>query len=154
MTQRRYAEVQPWMLFALPLAIAVPIIAAILLGGPTVAFPVAALVAIVIVTIAIRLQPRRARAPSSPTAVEGDWRAAAARRFAVSAMIAVAGIVVGVATTGTASIIGWGVLAVGLTLAVGLVFLEVGYSEDRARAEERRRPGRRAPPGRDASHAR
>jgi hypothetical protein len=68
MPRRRYAEVQPWMLFAFPLAIAVSIITAILLGGPIVGFPVAVLVAIVIVAAAIRMQPRRQRRAAPPAA--------------------------------------------------------------------------------------
>jgi hypothetical protein len=51
------------MLFALPAAIAVPIIAGILLGGPMLGFPVAAVVAILIVGVAIRMEPRGAAAP-------------------------------------------------------------------------------------------
>src|SRR5436190_10401438 len=50
---QRPARIQPWMLFALPGAIAVPIIAGFLLGGPMLGFPLAALVAIVIVGVAI-----------------------------------------------------------------------------------------------------
>jgi hypothetical protein len=156
MTRRRYAEIPAWMLFAFPLAIAVPIIAAILLGGPLVGFPVAMLVAIVIVGVAIRMQPRRRRAATEVPAAAANrgWRRAAAVRFAVSAAIAVAGLVVIAATGDTASIIGWGVLAVGFTLAVSFVFLEIGYSEDRARAAERRRRRRAPPRGRGARHAR
>jgi hypothetical protein len=144
------------MLFAFPLAIAVPIIAAILLGGPLVGFPVAMLVAVVIVGVAIRMQPRRTRAAAEvpAAAANGDWRRAAAVRFAVSAAIAVAGLVVIVATGDIASIIGWGVLAIGLTLAVSFVFLEIGYGEDRERAAARRRPRGALPRGRGARHAR
>ena len=63
----------------------------------------------------------------------GGWRAAAARRFVLPLLIAVVGIVLVIATSGTANIIGWGVIAVAITVAISLVFLEVGYSEDRAR---------------------
>jgi hypothetical protein len=155
MTRRRYAEVQPWMLFALPLAIAVPITVAFLLGGPILGFPVAMLIAVVVVGVAIRMQPRRRRAAAEvpAAAANGGWRPAAAR-FAVSAAIAVAGLVVIVATGDPASIIGWGVLAIGLTLAVSFVFLEIGYSEDRARAAERRRRRRAPPNGHGARHVR
>jgi hypothetical protein len=52
--------------------------------------------------------------------------------------IAVAGIVLIAAWSGVVRIIGWGVVAVAITIALSLVFLEVGYSEDRARARERR----------------
>jgi hypothetical protein len=65
-----------------------------------------------------------------------SWRRAAARRFAVAAAIAAAGIVVIVASSGTGRIIGWGVLGVGLVVAISLVFLEIGYSEDRERARD------------------
>lgn len=37
---------------------------------------------------------------------------------------------------GTLRIVGWGVIATAVTVAISLVFLEVGYSEDRARAGE------------------
>jgi archaellum biogenesis protein FlaJ (TadC family) len=155
MTRRRYAEIQPWMLFAFPLAIAVPIIAAILLGGPIVGFPVALLVAVVIVGVAIRMQPqrRRAAAEAPSVAADGGRRTATAVRFAASAAIVVAGIVVIVATGDTGSIIGWALMAVGLTLAVSFMFLEIGYSEDRARAAERRRERRAPPPGGGAGQA-
>jgi hypothetical protein len=62
-----------------------------------------------------------------------DWRRAARRRFLVPLAIAVVGIVVIVLTSGTARIVGAGVLAVAVTVAISLVFLEVGYSEERAR---------------------
>ena len=145
MGKRGYAEVKPWMLFAFPLAIAVPIIGAMLLGGPMLGFPVAALVAIVIVGVAIRKQPaaQRASMPKEP-----EWQpAAAALRFAAPAAIVVAGAVVIIATGGVARIVGSGVLAVGVTLALSLVFLEVGYSEDRAREDEQRRRRRSRPHG-------
>jgi hypothetical protein len=67
-----------------------------------------------------------------------DWGPAARRRFLVPAAIGVAGIVVIVATSGVARIAGWAVLAVACVIAVSLVFLEIGYSEERARARERR----------------
>jgi hypothetical protein len=68
----------------------------------------------------------------------GDWRVAAARRFVVPLVIAVTGIVVVVVTDGTARIVGWGVIAVAVTVAISLVFLEVGLSEDRDRARDER----------------
>jgi uncharacterized membrane protein YccC len=75
-----------------------------------------------------------------------DWRRAARRRFIVPAVIAIVAVVVGVLTSGVAQIVAWGVFAVALTIAISLVFLEVGLSEDRARAaeeaERRRRPPR------------
>jgi hypothetical protein len=147
MGHRRYADVAPWMLFAFPLAIAVPIIAGMVVGGPMLGFPVAALVAIVIVGVALRKQPETQR---RATPKEPRWRPAlAARRFAVAAVVVLAGAGVGIAGSGVVGIIGWGVLAMGLTLMLSLVFLEVGYSEDRARAAEqrhRRPPGPRATP--------
>src|SRR5919198_1267651 len=146
----RYAEVKPWMLFAFPLAIAVPIIGGFLLGGPMLGFPLAALVAIVIVGVAIRKQPAEQRAA---TPKEPRWQAsAAARRFAAPAVIVVAGAVVIIATGGVAGIIGWGAVAAGLTLALSPVFLGGGYSEDRARAEERRRRARTRSQGPRPTH--
>jgi hypothetical protein len=91
------------MLFALPAAIAAPIIAGILLGGPMLGFPVAAVVAILIVAVAIRMEPRewrRARRPGSARlgspgapydAADRGWRRAAARRFLMPVAVAVAG---------------------------------------------------------------
>jgi hypothetical protein len=69
---------------------------------------------------------------------ERDWRAAAARRFVVPLVIAVVGIVVVVVTDGTARIVGSGVIAVAVVVAISLVFLEVGLSEDRERARDDR----------------
>ena len=66
----RPARTPPWMLFALPAAIAVPIIAGILLGGPMLGFPVAALVAILIVGVAIRMGPMGGAAPAASEALE------------------------------------------------------------------------------------
>jgi hypothetical protein len=51
--------------------------------------------------------------------------------------VAVAGIVLIAAWAGVVRIIGWGVVGVAITIALSLVFLEVGYSEDRARARRR-----------------
>jgi uncharacterized oligopeptide transporter (OPT) family protein len=67
---------------------------------------------------------------------ERDWRTAAARRFIVPLVIAVAGIVIVLVTDGTARIVGWGVVAVAVVVAISLVFLEVGLSEDRERARD------------------
>jgi hypothetical protein len=157
--QQRRAEIKPWMLFALPAAIAVPIIAGILVGGPVVGFPVAALVALVIVAVAIRLEPRARRRTAArtdardhalaapPDTGDHSWRRAAARRLLVPLLIAAAGIVLIAAAAGTVNIIGWGVLAVAVTVAISLVFLEIGRSEDRARAREERAGGRRRPRG-------
>jgi hypothetical protein len=68
-----------------------------------------------------------------------DWRRAAARRFVVPLAIALVGLVVILATSGIAEIVGGGVVAVAVTIAVSLVFLEVGLSEDRERDERSRR---------------
>lgn len=137
------------MLFAFPAAIAVPIIAGFLLGGPILGFSFAVLAAAVITAVAIRMEPRgwrriarRAEASAALEPAHGapyddrdrGWRRAAARRALVPFVIAVAGIVVIVAGEGTTRIIGWGVLAIAITLAISLMFLEIGYSEDRARA--------------------
>ena len=125
------------MLFAFPLAIAVPIIVAFALGGPMLGLPVAAVVAIVIVGAAIRMRPAGQRGDAFG---RSSWRAAGTiRRFALTAAIVVAGAVVFAATDGTVRIVALGVVALGMTLGLCLVFLEVGYSEDRARADERRR---------------
>jgi F0F1-type ATP synthase assembly protein I len=74
---------------------------------------------------------------------EHDWRRAARRRFIAPIVIAVIGVVIGVATDGVAQIVGWGLFAVALTIAISLVFLEVGLSEDRARAAEEAERARR-----------
>jgi hypothetical protein len=124
------ARLPTWMLFALPAAIAVLIVAAFLLGGPAAGFLVAALVAAVILIVAVRGELR----PPG----DGGRRAAAARRFIAPLVLAVAGVLLVALTTGTARIIGWGVIAAAITVAISLVFLEVGYSEDRARAREAR----------------
>lgn len=153
MKAQRPAKTQPWMLFAFPAAIAVPIIAAFLLGGPVGGFLVASLVAVVVVGVAIRMEPRtsRAAAPRSqdvfgtersapaPDGIdERHWRRAAGRRLLVPLVIAAIGIALMTTTSDTVSIIGWGTFAVAITVAISLVFLEVGYSEDRARAREER----------------
>lgn len=52
-------------------------------------------------------------------------------------MLLIAGLVVVIAAGGaTGQIVGWGIVGVAATIAVSLVFLEVGYSEDRERARE------------------
>lgn len=69
-----------------------------------------------------------------------DWRRAAGRRFLVPLAIAIAGIVVIAVGSGTVEIIGGGVVAVAVTVAISLAFLEVGYSEDRARERDEHGP--------------
>ena len=134
--------IQPWMLFALPAAIVVPIIAGILLGGPVLGFLVAGLVAVVVVGAAIAMPPRGAttgREPAPPAGAEDrGWRRAAALRFLVPLVIAAAGIVLIAAGDRTVSAIGWGVFGVAITVAISLIFLEIGYSEDRDRSREQR----------------
>jgi hypothetical protein len=111
------------MPFAFPAAIVVPIVGGLLLGGPAVGFVVAALVALIIVVVAARLKPRGQDVPPEPpTDEERGWRRAAARRFALPVLIAVAGIVVVAVASGTARVIGWGVIALALTVAMSLVF--------------------------------
>jgi uncharacterized membrane protein len=70
--------------------------------------------------------------------MKGDWRAAAARRFAAVLVLAVAGAVLALATTGTWRVVGWAAVGVAVTLIISLFFLEVGYSEDRARSRDPR----------------
>ncbi len=69
-----------------------------------------------------------------------DWRRRAARRAMWPLLIALAGFVVVLfGKDGTLGIIGWGIVGAGVTVAIALVFLEVGYSEDRERAAEAER---------------
>lgn len=68
-----------------------------------------------------------------PAADDKDWRRAAARRFLVPLALAVVGVVLVLATSGTVELIGGGLIALAATIAISLAFLEVGYSEDRAR---------------------
>jgi hypothetical protein len=86
----------------------------------------------------------------SLTSSPKSWRRNALRRAIVPLLIAVAGVVLVVAGGAVVEIVGWGVLGIALTVTISLAFLEVGYSEDRARAGERSREGeparrRRAP---------
>jgi hypothetical protein len=155
MNAQRPAETQPWMLFAFPAAIAVPIIAGFLLGGPIVGFLVAPLVALVVVGVAIRMEPRDSRdaavGPGGDDVERRHRRRAATRRFLAPLAIAALGIPLIATTSETVSIIGWGTFAVAVTVAISLIFLEIGYSEDRARArEERARAGRHRRPRRSA----
>jgi hypothetical protein len=70
----------------------------------------------------------------------GDWRRAAARRAVVPVVLMFAGLVVVVVAGGNddGRVAGWVVFSLGLILAIALLFLEIGYSEDRDR--ERRGP--------------
>ena len=69
-----------------------------------------------------------------------DWRRRAARRAMWPLLVAVAGfVVVLIGEDGTLGIIGWAIVGAAVAIAISLVFLEVGYSEDRERAAEQRK---------------
>ena len=55
-------------------------------------------------------------------------------RWLLPLALLAAGIAVVAVADGTAEIIGGGIIAIAATVAISLAFLEVGYSEDRARA--------------------
>ncbi len=75
-----------------------------------------------------------------------DWRRRAAHRSKWPLVLAVIGFaIVLIGKDDTLGIIGWGVVGLGITIAIGLVFLEVGYSEDRERAAEAERLRRKDP---------
>ena len=85
--------------------------------------------------------------------------------YGATALLVIAGVVCAAALGGgTAQLVGFSLIGVGLVLATGLVFLEVGLSEDRERAREREaalgkppeRPGRVKParPQRSRGHRR
>ena len=100
---------------------------------------------VTVVVVAIRMEPRSSRRQAaSHDAGDRALRRAATRRFAVPLVVAAMGIALILAATGTVRILGWGVLAIAITLAISLVFLEVGYNEDRARARHRRSARRAA----------
>jgi thiosulfate reductase cytochrome b subunit len=125
---------RPWMLFAFPALIAVPVVLAIWLVGPVGGFVIAAIAALALIWFAIRPEDI-ADAPADHT-----WRATALRRFLIPVAIAIPGIVLVATTDDVAFAIGWGLIGVGLVVAISLAFLEVGLSEERAReAEERTR---------------
>ena len=69
------------------------------------------------------------------------WKRAAAIRAAAVAALAVVGLVLAFAAEGTASDVGYTLFGIAFVLALSLAFLEVGYSEERARAREARRRG-------------
>jgi hypothetical protein len=54
-------------------------------------------------------------------------------RWLLPVAILLVGVVVAVVGSGTVEIIGGAIIAVAVTVAISLAFLEVGYSEDRAR---------------------
>jgi hypothetical protein len=76
-----------------------------------------------------------------------EWKRAALRRAIVPVVLIAVGAVIASVTSDTAQAVGFGVFGVGCVVAVSLFFLEVGYSEDRARAAERERRGPLRPPG-------
>ena len=74
-----------------------------------------------------------------------DWKRRAMHRAKWPLVLAVVGfVVVLIGRDDTLGIIGWGIVGAGVTVAIGLVFLEVGYSEDRERAADAER--RKGPP--------
>lgn len=129
-----------WAVPLLPAAIAAVIVAAFLLGGPVAGFAAALVAAGLVVVAAIRMKPGRGPRASG----EPDRRVVrdAALRFTAPVLLAAVGIVMTIATDGTAEAIGWGLIAIAITVAISLVFLEVGYSEDRARERAGRSRGR------------
>jgi hypothetical protein len=77
--------------------------------------------------------PTRAWGAAVSEPARPAWRAAAIRRFAVAGAIFVAGCVL-VAIGGLwPTLIGWMVVGLALIVAICLVFLEIGYSEERER---------------------
>lgn len=77
----------------------------------------------------------------TPPPSDSTWKRAAAIRGAAVAVLAIAGLVLAFAADGTASDVGYTVFGIAFVLALSLLFLEVGYGEDRARARERRGRG-------------
>ena len=69
-------------------------------------------------------------APNEPAA----RRRRPAPRWLLPPVIALIGVALILATSGTLEIVGAGVIGVAAVVAISLAFLEVGYSEDRARA--------------------
>jgi hypothetical protein len=69
-----------------------------------------------------------------------DWPRRAAKRSILPLLVAAFGFaMVLIWHDDTLGLIGWGVVGLGVTIAISLVFLEVGYSEDRERAAEAER---------------
>jgi hypothetical protein len=120
----RHARFPGWVGPAFVVVAAALITAALLVGGPVLGFVAALVVAVALVAAAIGVDPR---------GFEAAWRGPAARRFLVPVAVAAPGVVLIVSASGTARVIGWGIVAIAAVLAVSLVFLEIGYSEDRAR---------------------
>ena len=60
--------------------------------------------------------------------------------YGATALLVIAGVVCAAAfDSGTGQFVGFSLIGVGLVIATGLAFLEVGLSEDRERARERAR---------------
>lgn len=76
-----------------------------------------------------------------PSGSDAGWKRAALLRGAAVAALAVVGLVLAFAAEGTVSDVGYTLVGIAFVLALSLAFLEVGYSEDRARAREERRRG-------------
>jgi hypothetical protein len=70
-----------------------------------------------------------------------DWRRAARRRFGVLLGVIVAGVLLAAIASGALQIVGVGLLCVSAVAGVSLVFLEIGYSEDRDRQRDRDQGG-------------
>jgi hypothetical protein len=102
------------------------IVAAFLLGGPVAGFAAALVAAGAVVLAAIRINP--ARGGPERRVVRN-----AAARFAAPVLLGAVGIAVTLASDGIGEAIGWGLIAIAITITMSLVFLEVGLSEDRAR---------------------
>ncbi len=69
-----------------------------------------------------------------------DYKRRAVHRAKWPVALAVIGfVIVLIGKDDTLGIIGWGIVGAGVTVAIALVFLEVGYSEDRERAAEAER---------------
>jgi hypothetical protein len=66
-----------------------------------------------------------------------EWQRAALRRAIVPAVLMIAGLALVLAAGGTVETIGYVLLGLGGILAVALVFLEIGFSEDRERSRGR-----------------
>jgi len=72
--------------------------------------------------------------------------------FGSTALLVIAGAVCAAAVVGeTGQLVGFSLIGVGLVIATGLVFLEVGLSEDRERAREREAAPAERPPQRGRS---
>lgn len=59
MNQRERIDIKPWMQFAIVAAIVIPVTLAAALVGPGLGLLTAGIVAVIIVYVAIRLEPRR-----------------------------------------------------------------------------------------------